>query len=330
LFWFGRHAERCDSHARLLRVALNFLFNIGPANRGDEWPTVLALCTWFHLIETKKHAQTQAQNKSQSQTQSQINGAGTCLNDALTEATLLRAVISSDVPGLARQQQQLYSIACQLRERFSVDNWRALNRMVQSVPPIGVDRLSQSNAMTVLDNATASLMTMAGFALDGMTRDLGWRFLSLGRRLERLQFQGICLQHALDMQANGSLDWLLELSDSIITYRTRYRAQPEWLPVLDLLILDESNPRSILFQLNGILKSLRKITLTYGSCGEKLMEPLKEELLALAPDNDLYCGNAHLKNLLSRIQMASAVMSEKISVQFFSYTGSSETRTPAE
>jgi len=335
LFWFGRHAERCDSNARLLRVALNFLFNIGPANRGDEWPAVLALCTWFHLIETKKHAQTQtqtltqAQNKTQSQIQSQISDAGTCLNDAQTEATLLRAVISPDVPGLARQQQQLYSIACQLRERFSADNWRALNRMVQGVP-IGVDGLSQSDAMTVLDNATASLMTMAGFALDGMTRDLGWRFLSLGRRLERLQFQSICLQHALDMQANGSLDWLLELSDSIITYRTRYRAQPEWLPVLDLLILDESNPRSILFQLNGILKSLREITLTYGSCGEKLMEPLKEELLALAPDNDLYCGNAHLKNLLSRIQIASAVMSEQISVQFFSYTGSSETRISAE
>jgi len=60
------------------------------------------------------------------------------------------------------------------------------------------------------------------------------------------------------MDANGNLDWLLELSDSIITYRARYRAQPEWLPVLDLLLLDESNPRSILFQLDGILNSLKK------------------------------------------------------------------------
>ena len=123
------------------------------------------------------------------------------------------------------------------------------------------------------------------------------------------------------MQASGNLDWLLELSDSIITYRARYRTQPEWLPVLDLLLLDESNPRSIIFQLDGILKSLAKITLSYGSCGEKQLAPLRSELLALAPDTDLYCGNAHLIGLLSRIQLAGATMSEQISVQYFSYTG---------
>jgi len=318
LFWFGRNAERCDNTARLIRVTLNFLFNVGPANRGDEWPTVVALCAWFHLIATRKQAQRQTQTRN----------ATAILSDAQIEAALLLAVVSPDVPGLARQQQRLYSIASQLRERFSVDNWRAFNRMMQSA--FDADhRLSQLEAMTILDDATASLMTMAGFALDGMTRDLGWRFLSLGRRLERLQFQSIALQNALGMDANGNLDWLLELSDSIITYRARYRAQPEWLPVLDLLLLDESNPRSILFQLDGILNSLKKIALTYGPCGEKQLGPLKDELLALAPDTDLYCGNAHLIDLLSRIQIASAGMSEQISVQFFSYTGTHQTMIQA-
>ena len=326
LFWLGRNAERCDNIARLLRVTLNFLFNVGPANRGDEWPTVMALCEWFHLIETNEQAQCQTQ--TQSQIQGRASNPAALLNDAQIEAALLLAVVSPDVPGLARQQQQLYSIASQLRERFSVDNWRALNRMVQSVPNTD-HRLSQSEAMTILDDATASLMTMAGFALDGMTRDLGWRFLSLGRRLERLQFQSVSLRHALGMEANGNLDWLLELSDSIITYRARYRAQPEWLPVLDMLLLDESNPRSILFQLDGILKSLKKIALAYGSFGEKQLAPLKDELLALAPDTNLYSGNAHLIDLLSRIQVASAVVSEQISVQFFSYTGNHQTRFQA-
>ena len=228
-------------------------------------------------------------------------------------------------PGLARQQQQLYRSASQLRERFSADNWRALNQMAQGVP--GTDHpLTQSEAMTLLDDATASLMTMSGFALDGMSRDLGWRFLSLGRRLERLQFQTVTLQHALRMDANGKLDWLLELSDCIITYRARYRAQPEWLPVLDLLLLDETNTRSILFQLEGVLKSLTKISLTYGPCGEEQLRLLKNELVALTPDTDLYCGNAHLIDLLLRIQVASAQMSEHVSVQFFSYTGTHQTR----
>jgi len=180
--------------------------------------------------------------------------------------------------------------------------------------------------MTLLDDVAASLMTLAGLAMDGMTRDLGWRFLSMGRRLERLQFQSLVLQRALGMSANGSLDWLLELSDSIVTYRVRYRAQPEWLPVLDLLLLDESNPRSILFQLNGIVQSLQKIARTYGPCGEEQLAPLKDELLALSPDTDLHGGNARLSDLLSRIQVASEAMSERISVQFFSYTGNQPSR----
>ncbi|MBH1957208.1 circularly permuted type 2 ATP-grasp protein [Polaromonas sp.] len=316
LFWFGRNAERCDNTARLLRVALNFLFHVGAANRGDEWPTVVALCTWFHLIAPREPGKSQRQADQPEE----IPG------DTQIEAALMLAVVSPDVSGLARQQQQLYRSASQLRERFSVDNWRALNQMVQEVSSAD-HQLSQSETMTILDDATTSLMTMSGFTLDGMTRDLGWRFLSLGRRLERLQFQTVALQHALGMEANGSLNWLLELSDSIITYRTRYRAQPEWLPVLDLLLLDESNTRSILFQLDGVLKSLKKISLNYGPCGEEQLRLLKNELVALTPDTDLYCGNAHLIDLLYRIQMASAEMSEQISVQFFSYTGTHQDRT---
>jgi uncharacterized alpha-E superfamily protein len=208
---------------------------------------------------------------------------------------------------------------------LSVDHWCALNRMVQR--EVDADqRPSQTEAMTLLDDAAATMMTLAGFTLDGMTRDLGWRFLSLGRRLERLQFQSLAVQRALKMDANGSLDWLLELSDSSVTYRARYRAQPEWLPVLDLLLLDESNPRSILFQLNGIVQSLQKIARTYGPCGEEQLAPLKDELLALTPDTDLYGGNARLIDLLSRIQAASEALSERISVQFFSYTGNQPAR----
>ncbi len=324
LLWFGRHTERCDNVARLLRVALNIVFDVRSANRGAEWAPVEALCAWFHLIDPEKRSH------GQSQTQQPID-LSPVLNDAQIEAALLRAVVSPEVPGLARQQQQLYRIASQLHERFSVDNWRALNRMVQRVANTN-QRPSQAEAMTILDDAAASLMTMAGFALDGMTRDLGWRFLSIGRRLERLQFQSIVLQRALGMDANGNLDWLLELSDSIITYRARYRAQPEWLPALDLLLLDESNPRSILFQFDGLLNSLKKIALSYGACGEERLAPLKDELLALAraPEAALYCGNALLIDLLHRIQVASEAMAEQISVQFFSYTDNFQIRTQTE
>ena len=305
LLWFGRHAERCDNIGRLLRVALNFLFNVRFDQRGAEWPTVKALCGRFELIagETREAALDE-------------------LSEADIEAGLLLAVVSPAVPGLARQQRQLHRLASQLHERFSADNWRALNRMVQATAPAGLP--SQSDVMTILDDAAASLMTLSGFAMDGMTRDMGWRFMSLGRRIERLQFQCVALRRALAMDADGNLEWLLELSDSIITYRSRYRAQPEWLPVLDLLLCDETNPRSILFQLDGILGALRKIAQTHGDCGEHLLAPLRDALAALDPDQDFNQGNATLSALLQRIGQASVALSEQISVQFFSYTDNAD------
>jgi uncharacterized circularly permuted ATP-grasp superfamily protein/uncharacterized alpha-E superfamily protein len=329
MLWFGRHAERCDNIARLLRVALNILFNVRFDQRGAEWPTVEALCIWFQLIDTEKKPPAPRPGQVHSQGGLDASQAGALpapiFTDAEIESALLLAVVSPAVPGLVRQQQQLHRIAGQLHERFSVDNWRALNRMVQ--PATRPDeRPSQSEVMTILDDATAAMMMLAGFALDGMTRDLGWRFMSLGRRMERLQFQSVVLQRALAMDENGSLDWLLELSDSIITYRVRYRAQPEWLPVLDLLLRDETNPRSILFQLDGILGTLKKITQTHGVCGEHQLAPLREELIALDPGADLNHGNAKLSGLLNRIQLASTALSEQISVQFFSYTDNGHQR----
>jgi len=328
LLWFGRHAERSDNICRLLRVALNILFNVRFDQRGAEWPTVEALCIWFGLLDAqRKPAAPGAPAVVGSAT---LPGTASALpapifTDAEIESALLLAVVSPAVPGLARQQQQLHRIAGQLHERFSVDNWRALNRMVQPAAPPG-ERPSQSGVMTILDDAAAALMTLAGFALDGMVRDLGWRFMSIGRRLERLQFQALVLQRALAMDENGNLDWVLELSDSIITYRARYRAQPEWLPVLDLLLLDETNPRSIVFQLNGIIGTLGKVTQAQGAGGLDLLAPLKAELTALDPGVDLKHGNALLSDLLSRIGQASAALSEQIGVQFFSYTANGRQR----
>ncbi|WP_288378018.1 circularly permuted type 2 ATP-grasp protein [uncultured Massilia sp.] len=293
LLWFGRHAERCENVCRLLRVAFGFLLNVPVEQRGADWWTVESLCIGLGLIDAQ----------------------GQPRLDAELESALLTAMSSPVVPGLARQRQELHRIAAQLHERFSVDNWRALNRMASPGA-----RPAQSEVMAILDDATASLMTLTGFALDGMTRDLGWRFMTIGRRLERLQFQSVVLQRALVMEANGSLDWLLELSDSIVTYRARYRAQPEWLPTLDLLLLDTTNPRSIAFQLRGILMSLDDIAQAHGACGAELLAPLQEELLALDPDTELRHGNAALPALLERIGRASAALSERIGVQFFSYS----------
>ena len=327
LFWFGRNADRCDNTTRLLRVALNYLSNNTPAEMGSEWDAIKGICSWYDFIAKPEEPiiATQSQNITAGQMQSQVQIQGTvktqAQTDALIETALLRAVIDPAVPGLAMQLQQLHSTANHLSERLSIDNWRVLNQMVSNIDDTNLP-LPQSDAMSLLDDITAALMTLTGFALDGMTRDLGWNFLSLGRRLERLQFQCIALQRALKMDASGDLNWLLELSDSIVTYRARYRAKPEWLPSMDLLLLDESNPRSILFQIDGICKCIKKITKAYGPCGEDQLIQMREKLLQLNVDTDLYCGNELLVELLSTIWNASVGISDQISLHFFSYTGS--------
>lgn len=314
LLWLGRNAERCDNVARLTRLALNQLFT--PQERGEEWDAVKALCYWSQLIQpAPRPALTEV-------APGEVDASNTdpvTLTDEQIEAALLLGVVSPRSAGLARQQQNLYFSAGQLRERLSADNWRALNHMlhhhVEDDTP-----LSQAESMHRLDEATATLMGLSGFALDGMTRDLGWSFMSIGRRLERLQFQAQAVIQALQMPEETDLDWLLELSDSIVTYRSRYRAQAEWLPVLDLLLLDPGNPRSVLFQLEGVSKNLNKLAQRYDNVGETLLLPVRQALKALDPDRDLYCGNHALIDLLLQIRTASEQLAEQLSARFFSYT----------
>jgi uncharacterized alpha-E superfamily protein len=318
LYWFGRQIERCNNICRLIRASLDYMFTNPQEYRGSEWPAIQWLCARLDLVQGDLAQQIRTHN----QTQGQLPGLeiAATIGDEQIEAVLLRAIVSLDVPGLASQQQQLYHISGHLRERLSLDNWRTLNQMAQRLES-NQETPSPADALAILDGVTTSLMSMAGFAMDGMTRDKGWRFFSSGRRIERLQFLCTVLQRALSMEHDSNLDWLLELSDSIVTYRSRYMSQPEWLRVLDLLLLDDSNPRSIIFQLKGLMKYLKKLANSYGSFGEQILAPLMTELQSLSPADDLFCGNQRLIDLIGRIDLTSHTLSEQIGVRFFSYTG---------
>ena len=92
--------------------------------------------------------------------------------------------------------------------------------------------------------------TLAGFAMDDMMRDAGWRFLMIGRRIERLQFLSLAAAGILERYDGtmAPIECLLELSESSDAFRTRYQRPPELLPAVDLVVLDEANPHGILPQ----------------------------------------------------------------------------------
>ncbi|MDP9109902.1 MAG: circularly permuted type 2 ATP-grasp protein [Pseudomonadota bacterium] len=301
LFWFGRYSERCDNLTRLLRAAFDVLSNLAPEQRGGEWPTLQRLCQGYRL--TANSAPT----------------ASAVIDDGPFEAALFSAIAQRDGNGLAANLHHLHRVAGHLRERLSHDNWRTINQLLQLPPKVGHG--NRADAIGLLDDLTGALMTLSGFALDGMTRDSGWRFLQIGRRLERLQFMATVLTNGLAMAPSSRLEWLLEVGDSSITYRSRYTAQAQWGPVLDLLISDATNPRALAFQLGGLIDDLEQLAVSYGECGAQTLRPLLCTLQALPTQQQLHWGSQPLAELLRQLDRASVNLSEQLGLQFFSHTG---------
>jgi uncharacterized circularly permuted ATP-grasp superfamily protein/uncharacterized alpha-E superfamily protein len=298
LFWFGRHAERSDAIARLLRVALGHIIDESTAERERAWPGIAGLLAHVEIMDTSDSA------------------------DDVALARALRAAITDETkPGLAANLRLLARSASHLRELMSADNWRTLNLMMRSVARRKGQPLALSDALSELDSVIVSLMTLSGFALDGMTRDHGWRFLSMGRRIERLQWMCVALTQALSAPRESDLGWLLELADSTLTYRARYVGQPDWLPVLDLLVRDETNPRSIAFQLNGLHSYLERVGAAVGYAGDERLEDAVDALRTLDPETDLRHGGGRLLRLLDEWFGAAYRLSEQLGLRFFVHAG---------
>ena len=113
-----------------------------------------------------------------------------------------------------------------------------------------------------LNHAIITLSAFAGLVMEGMTRGDGWRFLDIGRRLERALQMAELLRNSLaeDSPADvGVLEAVLEIADSSITYRSRYLTSLQNDLVLDLLLVDEANPRSIAFQLARLQEDIDQL-----------------------------------------------------------------------
>ncbi len=102
-----------------------------------------------------------------------------------------------------------------------------------------------------------SLLALAGLGDESMVRDIGWRFMDAGRRLERaLQLLSLLRARSAARAARrptrSLLESVLTAAESIITYRRRYRSRAQLETVLELLLLDAGNPRSLAYQLERL------------------------------------------------------------------------------
>lgn len=244
LFWLGRYSERSDAITRLLRVLIARYVDSGSS--APALARALEVCRTLELTPPKLA----------------LRGA------------LLAAVGGGAAGGLRDTLERLFWAATQVRGRLSQENWRALVELQNEANALAQQELDLGDAMEFLNRLLMAISALAGFALDDMTRDEGWRFLVIGRRIERLQFladvvAAVLRELAADTgvrEEAATLEWLLELADSIITYRTRYLSTPQLIPALDLVVLDAANPRAIVFQVSELVRDLS--ALGEGAAGE--------------------------------------------------------------
>jgi uncharacterized circularly permuted ATP-grasp superfamily protein/uncharacterized alpha-E superfamily protein len=235
LFWLGRYVERLDNGARLLRAALWRLAtgSLGPRDMAELRALAHSLES-FNLIDT---------------TAAQAPPDSRVLAQALTQAA------APDQP-LHDTFHAIQKLSASVRDRLSVDMWQAINQMLGDARR----RLAQGfgdidRLIAALDELIRFAATFSGLSSENTTRGAGWHFLDIGRRIERGIYtsQGALGAFALKPVAwEPALRLALELCDSTITYRSRYLAALQPAPVLDLVLADDSNPRSLAFQLRRL------------------------------------------------------------------------------
>ena len=264
LFWLGRYTERAEFAVGLVRLALETLRSATPPVR--EWIDQLV----------RRHALVPEGTPTPAQSLRVFERA---LAHALPAA--------SGVTSVGFNLRALVACAQSLRERLSPDHWRliqelddhfeqhigsalALSALEGGVAPV-------ADVVGVLGRTAMHLAAVTGAQTDRMVRDDGWRLLSVGRQVERLDTLCHALARGLEagLAANDEgFDLLLGLFDSLITYRARFQARREMLPLLDLLVFDTDSTRSVAWVARTLRDRLRKLARHDGAWAYEVTDPL--------------------------------------------------------
>ncbi len=254
LFWLGRYTERAENATRLAQITLQCL--------GGEDQNSQPLLAWL--------------------TEVAVNNA--LVLDTVPTATQARRVFERAlIASLADTEKTasvgfnlraLKSAASAVRERLSQEQWHVIvraeadffhhcrqlgqstaHRHAAPTDPRSAD-YSSLEALRALEFLSGFLAAMTGAQTDRMTRDDGWRLLSIGRLIERLNMLSSALASGFETGAvfeEGGFSAIVALFDSTITFHAQYQQRRDIPALLDLLVLDRDNPRS----LGWVVESLR-------------------------------------------------------------------------
>ncbi|MGB4776758.1 circularly permuted type 2 ATP-grasp protein [Microbacterium sp.] len=257
LFWTGRYAERTED---LLRLLLSAQARFDEVGAGDRDRSVSVLLDVLRMLAGRRYDDTDAEFRS--------------------------LLLDADRPGSAGHSiARLRDAMEAVRDQLSVDTWRVfsnIDRATRSLEQAPHAHRTAESAGRML----AAMLSLYGVT-ENMIRDTGWHMIKTGRYLER----GLQLCHLLRVTATEQvdplterdlLDSLLLAAESVVTYRRRYRGAIRIADVLELLLVDAENPRSLLFAVGRLRVHLGAMPASTGSSrAERLREHLQTQLEAL-------------------------------------------------
>ena len=239
LFWLGRYAERTESFVRILRAVA--------ARVSDEPAGALEVARKL-LIPFSQASDTPIEAIADEQ--------------ELAEELQVLTYSPRHSRGLQKLLSRVEQTAWSVRDRLSLDTWRTIHAMTgQMLPPANIP-FEAPGARFYLDSLVRRTAALSGLSAENMTRGPNWLFMELGRRVERAQHLAWLVRQTVghaDARETEHMRIILEIADSAMTYRSRYLNVFQLVPFVDLLLLDENNPRSCAFQLAAIESHLREL-----------------------------------------------------------------------
>ena len=240
LFWLGRYAERAESFMRILRAVT--------ARISDEPASALEVARKL-LIPFSQASDSPIEEIAD--------------EEALAQELQLLIYSPRHSRGLQKLLSRVEQTAWSVRDRLSLDTWRTIHALTvnDNLPALDAP-FEAAGARFYLDSLVRRAAALSGLSAENMTRGPNWLFMDLGRRLERAQHLAWLVRQTVaypDARETEHMRILLEIADSAMTYRSRYLNVFQLVPFVDLLLLDENNPRSCAFQLAAIEENLREL-----------------------------------------------------------------------
>ena len=352
LFWVGRYAERAEGQARLLRIMLDKAkmgkMGLETSRLGQVSPSRLLTETFG---EDAREVSELTYLRSMLLSLTGLTSSHPSFankSEQFLENEILSIMLDPENSGsLVSTLQALVSAAYSVRDRWSTDTWRVMNNienlcttLEKSIPADGnadaqilTDLMLQEAELASLDQLMIFLSALSGLNAESMTQTIGWISLDMGRRIERaLLLIVLCRSSLVAVQDDWIETLLLEsvlaASESLITYRSRYRSALHFPTVLELLLLDADNPRSLLYQLKRLEEQIRALPrekLGYRLSDEEqlILEALTQ--LQLSNTIDLAERSEHttqrrgLEKLLVRLAQILIDISDVLTQTYFSH-----------